>query len=303
MTTIDLIIPSYRRPDDLAKALAAALAQVEPFHRIIVVARREDDATLRVAHETGLTPILVDEPGVLAAMTAGVLASTADIVAFTDDDAQIAPTHSQLLAALFASDTAIAGVGGPDVLYDGVEPRPTSRTRRVGQLTWWGRLIGNHHRGGDVVRDVVVLKGVNAAYRRELLRLPHGLRGEGAQPHFEVAIGTDLIARGYRLLYTTDLVVRHTPAPRRDHDDRLAPSSAALADSAYNLERSIPRRLMTRRLIYVVFMGDANVPGIGRLLVAAVRGEWSLWRRAKPAWRGTVEAWRERHQPLRYLGQ
>lgn len=303
MITIDLVIPSFRRPDDLDVALSHAMAQEVPFHSVIVVARRGDDETVRVAEKHGLAAVVVDEPGVLAAMHAGVRASSAEIVAFTDDDARVSPQHSKILEAAFAGDSTRAGVGGPDALYDGSQRRKTTTTRRVGQLTWWGRLIGNHHRGDDVTCDVVVLKGVNAAYRRRLLRLPSGLRGQGAQPHFEVAIGTDLRARGYRLLYTSDLVVRHHPAPRRDEDDRLAPSATALADSAYNLERSIPRHLMTRRLIYVTLIGDANVPGIGRLFVALLRREWSLWQRFVPAWRGTYDAWRERNQPMVFLGE
>lgn len=303
MTTVDLIIPSYQRPDELDVALTHALAQEVSFHQVIVVARHDDDETVRVVHNHGLTPVIVSEPGVLAAMAAGVRAATADIVAFTDDDAQISPRHARTLASLFDSDVNLAGVGGPDALYDGAQRRLRSPTRQVGQLSAWGRLIGNHHRGEDVTCDVVVLKGVNAAYRRSLLRLPEGLRGQGAQPHFEVAIGTDLRARGFRLLYTSELVVRHYPAPRRDDDDRVSPTSTALSDSAYNLERSIPRRLMTRRLLYVTVIGDTNVPGLARLLLGVLRREWSLWHRFRPAWRGTYAAWREREQPLRYLSE
>ena len=303
MSTVDLVIPSYMRPDDLDRALRFAAAQSTPFQRIIVVARRDDAPTLAVARAHGLDPVIVDAPGVLAAMAAGLVHATADIVAFSDDDAELSATHCERLVEIFQSGTTIAGVGGPDALFDGATPRPMKPAQRVGQLTSWGRLIGNHHRGSHVTCDVVALKGVNAAYRRELLRLPEGLRGDGAQPHFEVAIGTDLRSRGYRLIYTTSLVVTHRPAPRRGEDDRATPSDGALFDSAYNLERSIPRQLMTRRLLYVTVAGDRNVPGLLRLLVATLQGDWSLWRRARPSWLGTYQAWRERRQPMRFLGE
>ena len=303
MTSVDLVIPSYQRPDQLATSLSFALRQTVPFHRIIVAARANDAATREVARSHDVACVVVHEPGVLGAMAAGLASSSADIVAFTDDDAELGATHCERLIALFDDDETVAGVGGPDALFDSDTPRPTSPTHKVGQLTCWGRLIGNHHRGTEVTREVVVLKGVNAAYRRDLLRLPDGLRGTGAQPHFEVALGTAIRARGYRLLYTSDLVVTHRPAPRRGDDDRLTPTRSALYDSAYNLERSIPRRLMTRRLIYVTCIGDRNVPGLARLLGAILRGEWSLWRRAQPSWRGTYDAWRERRRPLAYLGQ
>jgi len=303
MTSVDLIIPSFQRPNDLARSLRSALDQSIAFSRIIVAARADDTATREVAASHGVDCVVVNTPGVLAAMAAGVASSSADVVAFTDDDAELSSAHCERLLACFASDPTIAGVGGPDALVDGDTPRHAVPTRKVGQLTWWGRLIGNHHRGSDVTREVAVLKGVNAAYRRELLRLPDGLRGAGAQPHFEVAIGTDLSSRGYRLLYTSDIVVTHRPAPRRGDDDRATPTHSALYDSAYNLERAIPRPVMTRRLIYVTVVGDRNVPGLARLLIATVRGEWSLWRRARPSWRGTYDAWRERRRPLTYLGQ
>jgi len=303
MSTVDLVIPSYHRPHDLEVALTYAANQTVPFQHIIVVARSDDEATQAVARAHGLSPVLVSSPGVLAAMAAGLAHATADIVAFTDDDARLSPTHCERIGEIFACGTTIAGVGGPDALFDGDTPRPMSPTKRVGQLTFWGRLVGNHHRGREVACAVAALKGVNAAYRRELLRLPAGLRGDGAQPHFEVAIGTELRARGYQLIYSTALVVAHHPAKRLGDDDRIAPTASAFFDSAYNLERSIPRRLMTRRLVYVTVVGDRNVPGIIRLLVATLQGDWSLWRRARPSWLGTFRAWRERNQPLRFLGE
>lgn len=294
MTSIDLVLPSYQRPQDLARALRSATDQIRPFDRIIVVVRDGDEATRDVVRSFELEPVTVTAPGVLAAMIAGVAASRAEVVAFTDDDAILTATHAQQLASWFSRDPRIGGVGGPDRIVDGTTPRPFQPTDRVGELSYWGRLRGNHHRGASTIDDVVVLKGVNAAYRRASLRLPRGLRGEGAQPHFEVAIGTSLRARGFRLVYDAALAVEHYPAPRRDDDQRDAPSTDALWNSAYNVERSIPRSHMTRRLLYVSAIGDANVPGLGRLLVATLRGEWSLWRRAWPSWRGTYAAWRER---------
>jgi GT2 family glycosyltransferase len=301
MTTVDLIIPSYARPNDLARALAAVAQQKQAFHSIVVVARSEDSSTIEVARDAGAIIVTVDEPGVLAAMAEGVRHSRADIVAFSDDDAEVNPRHVSELIRHFESSDDIAGVGGRDVLIDNGRERPTTLTTDVGRLTWWGRVIGNHHRGTGPLRDVIALKGVNAAYRRELLALPQDLRGTGAQAHFEIAVGTRLRAHGYRLVYDAALQVRHHPAPRQGDDQRSRPHQRAVFDSAFNLERSIPQSHSTRRAIYVVLVGDANTPGLLRALLALLRGERGIVSRLVPSWGGTVAAWRLRRKKLLFL--
>ena len=299
--SIDLIIPSFARPDELARALAAANQQQVPFSSIIVVARSNDTATITVAHQAAARVVTVDEPGVLAAMSEGLRHSRADIVAFSDDDAELGPEHTSRLQRHFASSSDVAGVGGRDVLIDQGRERPTRRTADVGRITWWGRVIGNHHRGSGEPRDVMALKGVNAAYRRELLALPLDLRGSGAQPHFEVAVGTRLRGRGYRLIYDPSLEVRHHPATRQGDDQRIRPSRPAIRDSAFNLERAVPRRYMTRRLLYVITVGDTTAPGLLRAVVALLRGERGVVSRLGPSWSGTVSAWRQRQREPRFL--
>lgn len=301
VTTIDLIIPSYSRPESLARALRSATQQELPFNEIMVVARSGDTATIAVAHDAGVRVVTVDEAGVLAAMSEGVRHSRADVVAFTDDDAEVGPQHSAQILRHFADAHDLGGVGGRDVLMDGGRDRPTTLTTNVGRLTWWGRAVGNHHRGMGAPQDVVSLKGVNAAYRRELLALPVDLRGSGAQAHFEIAVGTRLRAQGYRLLYDPSLQVRHHPATRHGDDQRARPHHRAIYDSAFNLERAIPRSHMTRRLLYVLAVGDANAPGVLRSLVALLRGERDVIIRLLPSWRGTLSAWRQRRRELRFL--
>jgi hypothetical protein len=143
-----------------------------------------------------------------------------------------------------------------------------------------------------------MLKGVNAAYRCSVLAFPLGLRGVGAQPHFEVAIGTWIARHGGTLLYDPSLIVKHHPAHRLGDDQRTSPSSAAILDSAYNLAKSIPPQYLLRRLLYVILIGDTNCPGIGRSVVALLRGESSVLTRRSPSWRGTLMAWSERNHPL-----
>jgi glycosyltransferase involved in cell wall biosynthesis len=297
MTTVSLVIPSYGRAKDLGAALDSALRQDFPFDEVIVVARADDPETKAVAEAREVIVATINEPGVLAAMESGAQRATSDVVAFTDDDARLPRDHASRLRSYFGQ-SGIFGVGGRDVLYDGDVPRPTSLTHNVGRVRWFGRVVGNHHRGEGAVRPVFMLKGVNAAYRRSALAFPVGLRGQGAQPHFEVAIGTWIARQRGMLLYDPSLTVEHHPAERRGDDQRTSPSYAAILDSAYNLARSLPRRLLAMRLIYVFLLGDTNCPGIGRSLVALVRRERSVLNRRHASWRGTAMAWADRGQPL-----
>jgi len=299
MTSVSLVIPSYGRANDLASALDSALNQDQPFDEIIVVARDNDPETIAVAESAAVIVVVVNLPGVLAAMAAGSQRATSEIVAFTDDDARLPVNHASRLRSYFDSP-AISGVGGRDVLYDGDEQRSTPLTHTVGRVRWFGRVVGNHHRGDGAVRPVFMLKGVNAAYRRSALAFPVGLRGQGAQPHFEVALGTWIADHHGTLLYDPSLQVEHHPATRLGDDQRTSPSNAAVLDSAYNLARSLPRRYVTRRLIYVLFLGDTNCPGIGRSMVALVRREPSVLARRRSSWRGTVMAWADRNKLLKF---
>mgnify|MGYP006276049555 CR=1 FL=1 len=300
MNSIALVIPSYARHEDLQQVITTALAQTQPFNEIVVALRDDDDASAAIAaNHNELKVVTTSQPGVLAAMRAGLRSVTSNLVMFTDDDARLPSDFVARLLPYF-DNHAVVGVGGRDILFDANIPRPTSLSSRVGELTPWGRLVGNHHCGTGGVREVAVLKGVNATYRRAELALPTQLRGAGAQPHFEVAVGTRLRARGGVLLYDPELSVEHHPAQRVGDDQRNAPTAGALFDSAFNLERSLPRALMTRRLFYVLFVGDTNVPGVLRAVIALVRGETRVLQRILPGWRGTLAAWRQRATPLAY---
>ena len=94
----------------------------------------------------------------MSALNAGLAHCTGDVLAITDDDA--AP-RSHWLARIeghFASDPKIGAVGGRDWIYhDGVVELGDSTV--VGRILWFGRVVGNHHRGVGPARDVDLLKG------------------------------------------------------------------------------------------------------------------------------------------------
>jgi len=92
---VDVVVPTYRRPELLDRCLRALAARHRLPNRVLVVAVRRRRRTRgdqeHLTSLSGLEQITVRAPGVLAAMAAGVARSTGDILAFTDDDAAPRP--------------------------------------------------------------------------------------------------------------------------------------------------------------------------------------------------------------------
>lgn len=97
---ITVIVPTYKRPQDLARCLAALKLQIRPVDELWVIVRDTDQATWEFLEQFarpdseggdhGALPLhiaTVTAVGVIAAMNIGLESSTGDIVAFTDDDA------------------------------------------------------------------------------------------------------------------------------------------------------------------------------------------------------------------------
>ncbi len=182
------------------------------------------------------------------------------------------------------------------MLVDDGVARDEPTTTRVGTVHWYGRHVGNHHLGAGLPRDVEFLKGVNCAYRRAALGLPLGLRGAGAQAHFEVAAGRFARRLGFSLLYDPSLVVEHHPADRHGGDQRRAPSDVAVADASYNLVVAIGGVRGLCRVPYAVLVGDRGAPGVARAAWALVRADRGTVARACPPCGGR---WRAGSRSLR----
>src|SRR4051794_31716803 len=114
---ITVIIPTYRRPEDLRRCLGALARQQRPADEVRVVVRESDAATppmLREFDGSGL-PICVTtvrEGGVVAAMNAGLGDAAGDVIALTDDDTAPWPDWLARIEQMLDARPDIAGVGG-----------------------------------------------------------------------------------------------------------------------------------------------------------------------------------------------
>lgn len=292
MTAISVVVPSYRRAASLRRCLDGLGCQASAADEIIVVLRREDIDSQKVVAQHGpatTRTVLVDAPGVLRAMYAGARVSTGDIVAFIDDDAVAPQNWLERLTAHMFDD--VGAVGGRDRIAGQEEPRTTD----VGRVTTWGKVVGNHHLGAGGVRDVDILKGVNMAIRRQAIAIPDGLKGEGAQNHFEIAMSLHVRQAGWRVLYDPAITVDHFPAARHDNDARGNPDADATRAAAFNMVfclLTFRPQLTGKRALYGLVLGDRGVPGLIRGLAALIRREPDVTRAALPSLRGQFDALR-----------
>jgi glycosyltransferase involved in cell wall biosynthesis len=121
----DLVLPCR----DEAPALAGLLPEVPDGFRVIVVDNGSRDGTAETARRLGATVVTEDRPGYGAAVHAGLLAATADLVAFMDGDGSFDP--AELLPMV---DDVLCGRADIAV----------GRRRPTGRGTWpWHARAGN----------------------------------------------------------------------------------------------------------------------------------------------------------------
>jgi cellulose synthase/poly-beta-1,6-N-acetylglucosamine synthase-like glycosyltransferase len=277
--------------------------QIKPVDQVIVVVRDTDAETWQFlaqlnAPNLPLYTVKVTQPGVVAALNAGLAAVEGDIVSITDDDAAPHPDWLERIAAYFTSDSRLGGLGGRDWIHHGSKLEDESRPV-VGQLQWFGRVIGNHHLGVGEPREVDVLKGVNMSFRKEAigqLCFDERMRGTGAQVHFEMAFTLALKRAGWKIIYDPNVAVDHYPAQRFDEDQRNNFNEIAFINLVHNETLVLLEHLpFIRRIVFLfwaVFVGTCDSLGFvqwlrflpsqgelaGKKLIASWRGRWQGYK-------------------------
>jgi glycosyltransferase involved in cell wall biosynthesis len=303
MMNITVIIPTYRRPKDLARCLEALQKQTRSIDEVLVVVRDTDADTwafLETFHADSLPlrTVKVSIPGQVAALNAGLDAAQGDIIAITDDDAMPDADWLALIETHFLSDSAVGGVGGRDRVYIGTHLEDGAE-ELVGKVQWFGRVIGNHHIGVGKPREVDVLKGANMSFRSCAIAGRHfeqRLRGTGAQVHNDMAFSLRLRQSGWKLIYDPLVAVNHYPAQRFDEDRRNTFNQVALMNAVHNetlvLLEYLPPVRRVLFILWAIFVGNRDAWGFvqwlrflpsegalaGQKLLASLRGRWQGWQ-------------------------
>jgi glycosyltransferase involved in cell wall biosynthesis len=314
---VSVLVPTYRRVARLEQCLEGVARQQPGADEVVVVHRADDEETVAFLREWTAgdsvrhRAVAVETAGIVPAQRAGIEAARGDVLAFLDDDAVPRPGWLEEIRRGFG-DATVGGVGGRFV--DHVDGRErTGRTRRVGRVTWYGRVIGRHDRDTDYHGDVEILPGANMAFRRPLIhfdgRLLHTANGLALANELDACL--TVCRLGHRLVFTPEAVVDHYTTSYRDPrlGSRVAGEDVitSAANYTYALLKYLPAPRRAAFLLYGYLLGSSMLPGPGRALAelpASPRRAWAMAQRVGPTWRGRAagiamyRAWRREGRPF-----
>jgi cellulose synthase/poly-beta-1,6-N-acetylglucosamine synthase-like glycosyltransferase len=301
---ISVLVPTYHRAEDLHRCLSAIKRQDRRADQVVVVTRDEDAATHAVLQRQAwqtlpLEVVTSPEAGQVAALNTGLRAATGDVIALLDDDTAPWPDWLERIESHFRQNPALGGLGGRDMIraQGFIEG---SETSRVGLISWYGRWVGQAHRGSGPPRQVDLLKGCNMSFRRTAIqgrRFDRRLKGNGAQWFNDAAFTLSVKRGGWQVVYDPAVRVDHYLSERKLGDDRELETPAEVYVRVYNetlilLEHlSRPRRIAF--LAWGLAIGTRRAPGLLQLFRAALVGRRADRAYRRAAFRGRRDAWRD----------
>jgi glycosyltransferase involved in cell wall biosynthesis len=118
---VDVVICTRNRDANIGTAVRSVLANDYPSFRLTVIDQSTTDATGKVlepiaAADDRLSYVHVDEAGLSRAYNTGIRSTSAEILAFTDDDCLVPPNWISSIVAAFAAEP------DGDLLYGQVVP-------------------------------------------------------------------------------------------------------------------------------------------------------------------------------------
>jgi glycosyltransferase involved in cell wall biosynthesis len=243
---VTVVLPTFRRPDPLGRAMRSLAAQQDPGveWELIVVDNDEAPGVEAAVHAlaadipAAVMVLRESRRGAAYARNAGIDAAKGEVVAFIDDDVVAAPSWLGALTAPIV-DGRSEGAGGP------VELDPS-----VGLPPWvskdWRGCLSEYSRGSEErelpAGDFVLT--ASAAFRTDLLRETGGfdpILGPAQRvPIFfneDVDLCRRFSARGGRIRYVPAAAVTHEVPPERLRPGYFVKRTYAQGRSDWLLER------------------------------------------------------------------
>ena len=298
------IVPSFNRPEYLRRCLASIAAQSVSPAVVLAGLRADDEASRAIVAEwetrLPVQAVVANGVGVIGSMSSCLAHAKGEFIALIDDDVELPPEWLEKMLGHLASHPKALAAAGRDLLQDHPEMRREEhRVLDVGSVHWYGRITGNHHRGGGGARFVDVLRGSNCLFRGAFLReagFEKRLRGKGAQVNWELALAFQAMRRGARLFYDPQVEVIHHVAPRADADvlHRGGYDTEATKDQAFNESFAAAAHAPGWRrfavLTYQFCAGSPLAPGLAHFLKRALQGDPHLLARTRATVSGRLQA-------------
>lgn len=183
-------------------------------YEIIISDGLSTDNTVKIAKNYGAKIITNKKQTVAPARNIGFQHSRGDIIAFSDADC-IMDKNWLLNSLKYFDDESVAGVGGPNLAPDNETPFG----RAVRFLFIFGSFVSGSVYVSDsqVIKQALSLPGCNAIYTRKSLKkiMP---TNDTLLTCDDVEMNYQLIKKGYKLLFTHDVIVWHY---RRDNPKKF----------------------------------------------------------------------------------
>ena len=271
----------------------------------MLIVRCEDNETQNslAGYDYGSLPIriiLVEVPGTVCAHNVGIEACVTDVLAMIDDDTAPQPQWLRIVLQDFRIDPQLGGLGGRDRCFNG-DFFDEEKASTVGKLQWFGRAIGNHHRGCGAIREVDILKGANMSFRAAALekaRCDTRLRGKGSQPNEDISLTLAVKRAGWRIAYDPNAIVDHFQSARDEerHYGGIVQITdpVPFVDYAFNEVIGIWDSLSHMRkvafILWSLLIGTGVCPGLVQALRFTPRLGGQSWYRFYLAQKGKLEA-------------
>lgn len=202
MSSLSVLICTYDRPDMLAAALGALInCTIEKPDQVVVVNGGSEGADQIVQHYTGRSDIdlkLVKtiNRNLAASRNVGLAHCTGDIVAMTDDDAEVYPDWVTQMKRIHAEHPEAGAVGGAVL---GAESHQSLLSRIADIEVFPSPAVPGYTR---------TLPGVNISYKRQVVQMV-GLQDETLFRGEDVDFNWRVKRLGYEIYYSPDIRVVH----------------------------------------------------------------------------------------------
>lgn len=277
--TITVLIPTFKRPDKLQTCLDCISKQTRIAEEVIVVVRAEDQASIDVIDSFKnkmpfLKMVYSYDVGVVAAENAGLKVISNDIVAFIDDDGYAPADWLLTIESFFVRYPTASAVGGSDIIVSQPWTYHDFPVEKVGLVSWYGKIYGNHHRKAKgEIRQVQVLKGVNMALKRntfsfldEKLIGKDGNLGNGS--HWELDLCLSILNKNGSIYFVPNLIVNHDS--NHSNHNFVASAKSNTHNLCYVMLKNLSFSRKVVFLIYATLVGNSQLPGLLKMIFEIV---------------------------------